>query len=173
MNCNKIALLGMMGAGKSTIAKELSQKTNITFFELDEIFEKENNTTIKIFFKEKGESLFRIKESEILSKISKQNSFILSCGGGVILKEENRNILFKRDITTIYLKASVDEIFKRIKNNSTRPLLLVDNPKEEIEKILSQRQKYYKLANYTINTDNKKIDEIVGEIIKKYGKNRN
>ncbi len=173
MNYNKIALIGMMGCGKTTVAKCLAKKISYSLFEMDEIFEKENSIKIRDFFERFGEEKFRELETEILRKISKNVNFILSCGGGVILKEENRKILFEKDIFTIYLCASSDTIFERIKNNSDRPLLLVQNPKDEIEKIIKQREKYYNLANIKIKTDNKSVEEIVSEILENYGKNIN
>ena len=74
-------------------------------------------------------------------------------------------MLFNSDIFTIYLKTSPDIIYERIKNNKKRPLLQVENPKKEIEKILSSRESYYNKANLIINTDNKTIDEIIEEIL--------
>ena len=81
------------------------------------------------------------------------------------MANENRDILFNSDIFTIYLKAEADSIYERIKNDFNRPLLLVDNPKNEIEKILLEREKYYNLANLKINTDNKSVDDIKKEIL--------
>lgn len=166
MNYNKIALIGMMGCGKSTIAKVLANEILYPLYEADEVFELEQKISIKDFFKEFGEEKFRKIETEILKNISKTDKFILSCGGGVILSEENRSILFNRDIFTIYLEAGVDTIYERIKNNSSRPLLLVENPKKEIEQILSSRDKYYNLANLKISTDNKSVEDIKTEILK-------
>lgn len=165
MKYNKIALIGMMGCGKSTIAKLLAIETKYNLFEADEIFEKENSIKIKDFFKQFGEKKFREIETKILKKISSCDNFILSCGGGVVLANENRDILFNSDIFTIYLKAEVNSIYERIKNDFNRPLLLVDNPKNEIEKILLEREKYYNLANLKINTDNKSVDDIKKEIL--------
>lgn len=168
MKYNKIALIGMMGSGKSTISKALQVKLNKKLIDLDNLFEEKNNSTISDFFKNFGEAEFRKKETELLKGISLQNDFILSCGGGIILSKENREILFNQDIYTIYLSANPDTIFNRIKSDTTRPLLQVNNPKKEIEKILNQRIKFYKLANLEIITDNKTIDEITDEIYEKY-----
>ena len=95
-----------------------------------------------------------------------KENIIISTGGGVILKEENRKLLFNDEVFTIYLKAKPDTIFNRIKNNKTRPLLLVDNPEREIEKILLSREQFYKKANLTVHTDNKTLQEITDEICK-------
>ncbi|MBQ4645747.1 MAG: shikimate kinase [Candidatus Gastranaerophilales bacterium] len=162
MKHNKIILIGMMGSGKSTISKALAQKNNLELIELDEIFEKQENISIKDFFKEFKEEKFRQIETEILKKaLEKQNS-IISTGGGIVLKKENRDLL--ENYFTIYLKASPETLFERLKNDNSRPLLQTQNPKKEIEKILSTREQYYSKAKQTIETDNKTKEEIIKEI---------
>ena len=166
MKYNKIALIGMMGSGKSSISKILANKLNFSTIELDEIFEKKEGISIKDFFEKFGEDEFRKKETEILSDFIQKQNIILSTGGGIVLKEENRNLLFKNEILTIYLKANLETIYERIKNDTSRPLLQVENPKKEIEYILKNREKYYNLAKITIETDNKTKEEITEEILK-------
>lgn len=174
----KIALIGMMGSGKTTVAKFLCEKLNCQNFECDKIFEEKYNIKIADFFSRFGEEKFRDFENKILNEIIKNDNFIISTGGGVILNEKNRKILFKKlnnnsNIATFYLKTSSDIIFNRIKKDKTRPLLQVENPKEEIEKLINKREKFYSLSDFEILTDNKKIEKIVEEIIEIYGKNIN
>ena len=92
----------------------------------------------------------------------------MALGGGVILRPENRKLLFYNDIKTIYLKTSPETIYQRIKNDKKRPLLMVENPKKEIETILNTREQFYLMADMIIKTDNKTIEEITEEIIKSY-----
>jgi len=165
MKHKKIALIGMMGCGKSTVSKELANKLNFNLFELDEIFEQQENIKIKDYFNKYGENNFRKIETKILNEIIKKENIIISCGGGIILSKENRDMLFNTNIITVYLKTSIDEIFSRIKNDKTRPLLQVENPKEEIKKILSAREMFYKKADLTILTNNKTPEEITNEIL--------
>lgn len=169
MKYNKIVLIGMMGSGKSTISKILSKKLNLPLFDTDEIFEQQASCQITNFFKKYGEEKFREIESKILKETIKQDNYIISTGGGVILKEHNRKLLFKRDILTIYLKTTSETIYQRIKNDKTRPLLLVKNSQQEIENILNSREQFYKLAKITIKTDDKTKEEILEEILKIYG----
>lgn len=171
MKHSKIALIGMMGCGKSTISKLLAKELNYTLLELDEIFEIEEKISIKNFFEKHGEKAFRQRENEILKKASTMYPSVISCGGGIILFEENRNILFSNDVTSIYLKTSPETIYQRIKNDNSRPLLQVENPEKEIEKILSQRENFYNQAHFTITTDNKTKEEITQEILETLWKN--
>ena len=166
MKYNKIALIGMMGSGKSSVSKLLAKKLNCLALELDELFVQQEKISIVDFFKTQGEENFRQIETEILKKSLKKENIILSCGGGVILKKENREMLFCNNVFTIYLKATSETIFNRIKKDTSRPLLKVENPKQEIESLIKSRQDFYKLANLTINTDNKTIEEITEEILK-------
>lgn len=170
MKHNKIALIGMMGSGKSTISKILSEKLNFQLYELDEIFEKQQKMKITDFFKKFSENEFRKIETEILNHSVQKNNIVLSCGGGIILSEKNRNLLFKTDILSIYLSANSETIYQRIKNNKDRPLLLVENPKQEIENILSKRKSFYSQAQITIKTDDKNQNEILEEILEKIWK---
>lgn len=166
MKYNKIALIGMMGSGKSSVSKFLSKSLNFNAIELDNIFEKQEEISIKDFFQKFGENEFRKKESEILLNSLKKENIILSTGGGIVLKEENRQLLFNDSILTIYLKTDPETIYNRIKKDTSRPLLQVENPKKEIENILKNREKYYNLAKITINTDNKTKEEVTKEILK-------
>ena len=93
MKYNKIALIGMMGSGKTTIAKLLAYRLNINPVDTDEIFVQKFGS-IKEYFAQFGEELFRLKETDILSEVSNLDSFILSCGGGIILSKANSYILF-------------------------------------------------------------------------------
>lgn len=166
MKYNKIALIGMMGSGKSSVSKLLAKKLNYLALELDELFVQQEKISIVDFFKTQGEENFRQIETEILKKSLKKENIILSCGGGVILKKENREMLFCNNVFTIYLEANSETIYNRIKKDTSRPLLKVENPKQEIESLIKSRQDFYKLANLTINTDNKTMEEITEEILK-------
>ena len=167
MKSEKIALIGMMGSGKTTIAKLLAEKIKFEFVDLDEVFERENNIKIKDYFKFFSEVDFRNKETNLLKKFSNSKNIIIATGGGIVLKNDNQKILFNGDIFTIYLKATVNTIYDRIIDDNKRPLLSVQNKKEKISKILSSRENLYNKANIIISTDDKTKIEIVNEIWKK------
>lgn len=165
----KIILVGYMGSGKSSIGKVLSNFVRIPFYDLDEIIEKKLNQSINSIFKEKGEIYFRKTESTVFNQfISENNNFILALGGGTPCYANNHLVLQNHDITSIYLKSSVDTLTERLNlEKENRPLIHNLNKEElhdYIRKHLFDRSHYYLQSKYIINVDNKTIDEIVNEI---------
>lgn len=167
----KIILLGYMGSGKSTIAKKLSQNIHLEAFDLDEIIEQSQKKSITELFSERGEVYFRkLEHSTLVEVVSDSKAFILSLGGGTPCYANNHLLLQREDVLSIYLKASIDELYHRLQNEiEKRPLLTSKNPndlKEFIAKHLFERSYFYNQAKYTILTDGKTVDEIVLEIQK-------
>ena len=169
-NKKNIALTGMMGCGKSTISKELSTLLpEFDCVEMDYEIEKKEKTTINEIFSSKGEKYFREIETKLIKELSRKTKLIISMGGGAFLREENRELL-KQNSISFYLKTNADEIYNRIKNDTTRPLLKTQDIKAKINEILKNREKYYNLADITIDTTNKKPKEIAQEVLEKYNK---
>lgn len=157
-----IFLIGMMGTGKSTVGVLLANELKIPFVDLDKEIEKSTRKTISGIFKLDGEATFRKIETERLKEVS---ASVVSCGGGIILKEENRNFI-KVNGTTILLTASIDELVRRLKGAGKRPLLAKNNEKESLIKLwLDRRAQYLSLANMTIDTDGKTSIQITNEIL--------
>ena len=159
-----IVLTGMPGSGKTTVGMHLSKDLNIDFVDIDSAIEKSENRTISEIFANDGEKYFRVLESKIIKESFGDNK-VISLGGGAFEDPITRSFLLKNSIV-IYLKTSVQEIYKRVKNNSQRPLLNDDMSAEKINKILSVREKNYKLAHFTIMTDNIVVEDVVRDIIK-------
>ncbi len=159
-----IVLTGMPGSGKTTVGMHLSKDLNIDFVDIDSAIEKSENRTISEIFANDGEKYFRVLESKIIKESFGDNK-VISLGGGAFEDPITRSFLLKNSVV-IYLKTSVQEIYKRVKNNSQRPLLNDDMSAEKINKILSVREKNYKLAHFTIMTDNIVVEDIVRDIIK-------
>lgn len=157
-----IILTGMMGAGKTTVGKELATIMNCNFIDLDETIEK-NYGKISDIFKQKGEEYFRQIETLELKKLNIQETFVLSTGGGIVLKDENIKILQTLGYV-FYLEASTDTIYERIKNQKHRPLLNTPDPKRSIEEILSKRKKLYENSGEKITVNNKNVKEIAEDI---------
>ncbi len=157
-----IILTGMMGAGKTTVGKELATIMNCNYIDLDETIEK-NYGKISDIFKQKGEEYFRQIETLELKKLNIRETFVLSTGGGIVLKDENIKILQTLGYV-FYLEASTDTIYERIKNQKHRPLLNTPDPKRSIEEILSKRKKLYENSGEKITVNNKNVKEIAEEI---------
>jgi len=158
-------LIGFMGVGKTTIGKQIAALNKVVFIDTDSQIEKETSKSIKEIFETDGEIAFRKLETDTIRSINRKA--IIACGGG--LPAHNNNIEYlKQKGTVIYLKASTETLIKRLeKNKNKRPLiskLTNDKLLEFIRKILKEREKTYKQADYTIETDNKTVKEVLREI---------
>ena len=158
-------LIGFMGVGKTTIGKQIAAFNKVVFIDTDSQIEKETSKSIKEIFETDGEIAFRKLETDTIRSIDRKA--IIACGGG--LPAHNNNIEYlKHKGTVIYLKASTETLIKRLeKNKDKRPLiskLTNDKLLEFIRKILKEREKTYKQADYTIETDNKTVKEVLREI---------
>ncbi len=158
-----IVLTGMMGSGKTTIAKLLSEKLNFKYTDIDFLIEEKENMKISEIFAQKGENYFRKFEQEIILSSFITGNTIISLGGGAFENPETRKFLLNNS-TVIYLKTSPETIYERIKNNTTRPLLCGKMSVEKIDEILRIREKNYESASIIINTNNKTPNRIVEEI---------
>ena len=158
----------MMGAGKSSVASLLAETLDgFSCIDVDNEIENLANKKISDIFAEFGEDYFRKLETDVLKSVLMKGNQIVATGGGIVEREENRNLL-KENGVTFYLMASVEELYNRVKNYSHRPLLQNDNPQKILEDLMTKREKYYKMADFEIFTENKKVSEVVKEIVEKY-----
>lgn len=167
-NKKNIVLIGMMGAGKSTVGHLIDQKLkDFTYLDLDKEIEKTAQKFIPEIFAQDGESYFRELEHSLIQKFSNYHNQVISTGGGIVENTDNMKLLQKNSVT-FYLSASIDNLFERVKNTTNRPLLNHPNPKERIKELITKREPFYKKADFEIKTDDKELMEIVEEIIEKY-----
>jgi len=155
-----------MGAGKTTVGMELAKKLNYKFIDTDHSIENDQSREIKDIFSQDGESFFRNLETLKLKELTNVENAVISTGGGIILKDENRSIL--NNLFTIYLKADFENIFNRIKQDTSRPLLLTDDPYNTAKDIFKSRQSVYESFKIHVRTDNKTPQQVVEEIINLY-----
>ena len=158
-----IALVGMMGCGKTTIGKLIAKDLNFSFIDTDELIVEKENRSINKIFEENGEEFFREIETSILLKTLNNDNQIISTGGGIIKKDKNIKLLKEKSIV-IYLEADDKTLYERVKNNKDRPLLNVDDMQEKITTLLKERENKYKQAHHTISTTNKEPNNIAKEI---------
>ena len=153
-----------MGSGKSTVSRKLSEKISLPLLDMDKEIEKIMDMPLEKIFKDYGESRFRLIESTFFRECTKNNHFIYATGGGIVLNNENQDILKTRGIS-IFLDCNVDTILFRIKNKKdNRPLF---NNKNDLKELYNKRKELYKdSSHHTVNVNHSTPDQIVKKIIK-------
>lgn len=159
-----IVLIGMPGSGKTSIAKALALKFGMNSCDTDHVIERNEKLSIAEIFASKGETYFRKIEADVALNLPKEN-FVISLGGGTFENSDVRLYLLE-NMHVIYLDTSPENILNRVKNSDSRPLLTNNMNLERICELLNKRAKHYKLAHYTVLTDNKSPEEICGEVLK-------
>ena len=159
-----IVLTGMMGCGKTSVGELLAEKLNYSFLDVDKEIEKAENKTISQIFNDDGEQYFRFLEKEKIEDLSELTNTVLALGGGAFENEETRKLL-KKNGKVIYLKATPQVIFERIKNEIHRPLLKKNFSVETISFILKKRVVNYEKADFIIDTDKYDTEGVVKKII--------
>ena len=157
-----IVLIGYMGSGKSTIGEKTARSLGMEFLDTDALIEAQEGMTISELFAQKGEAYFRQKETQVIKELNKeQKKIVLATGGGLPMKEENQALLKELGIV-VYLKASVDTLVERLKEDKTRPLLREGDLRKKIETMLEIRNPIYeKVADIVLETDTKSIYETI------------
>ena len=161
-----IYLIGLMGSGKTTLGKILSKKLDKTFFDSDQVIEEKLGVDVPMIFEYEGEAGFREREKDSLKELVSKKNIVLATGGGIILSKSNRDLLSENGIV-IYLKSNQKDLILRTKNDKTRPLLKNGNIELIIKKLCKEREPLYEeIADFKIATKNKRIHEVVNEIIR-------
>jgi shikimate kinase len=164
-----IFLVGPMGAGKSSVGRQLAKALHCTFIDSDHVIEERTGVSIPLIFDIEGEEGFRQREEQIIDELTCQQGIVLATGGGAVLRETNRQHLHKRG-TVIYLSATVEQLFERTRRDRNRPLLQTDNPRARIEELLTQRDPLYRqIAHHVINTDGHSVRYVVSTILQALG----
>ena len=154
-----------MGAGKTTIGRQLAKKTSHKFYDSDHEIEQRTGVNISLIFEIEGEEGFRKRESQIIEELVLLDNIVLSTGGGAVTQPENRQAL-KNNGYIIYLKSRPEMLDKRTAGDKRRPLLQGQNRLEQIKKILSEREPIYiSMADEIIDTDKISIKQIIQKII--------
>ncbi len=160
-----IYLLGFMGCGKSTVAAELSKLLPLPVMEMDEALVRSFGCSIQEVFDTKGEAWFREQEHLLLENVAKTGGYIVSCGGGVPIREDNRELL-KTTGTCVLLTANASTVAKRTAGGKGRPLLL-GKSEAEINALMEKRRALYEAASeMSVETDDKTPAEIASEIVR-------
>ncbi len=161
-----IFLVGFMGAGKSTVGKIVADKIGYGFCDADTYIEEQAGTTITQIFADHGEDYFRDLESQSMEELAKNENQVIATGGGVVQRDRNWDAMNSGGIT-IYLKAAVEAIWERIKDDDTRPLLQVEDPIKTARELLNKRVSMYEKADIIINTDSLSPELVAQEVLSK------
>lgn len=164
---HNIFLIGFMGVGKSTVSDYLSKILASPQVEMDQVIVKKEQMSINKIFEEYGEEYFRNCETNLLIELQKRNNQIVSCGGGVAMREINVQEM-KKNGRVVLLTASPETILERVKDSDERPLLRGRKNTEYISELMEiRRPKYSAAADVIVDTDNKSVEEIAEEIVAK------
>jgi shikimate kinase len=165
LGTRSIVLVGMMGAGKSTIGRRLSARLNLPFLDADiEIEAAHAGMTIPEIFASHGEPYFRDGEARVIARLLSAGPCVLATGGGAFMREETRNRIREMAVS-IWLKADADIIMKRVKRRADRPLLQTEDPVATVTRLLEAREPVYRNADLTIGSRDVPHDRVVDECI--------
>lgn len=159
-----LILVGMMGAGKTTVGKILSRHLGKPFFDSDREIQKQSGATIPVIFEYEGEAGFRKRETEIIGKLVRLGNIVLATGGGAVLSPENRALLRASGIV-VYLRASVDDLWRRTRQDTSRPLLQTDNPRARIAELSESRDPLYRETAHIIVESGKQSAQRLAQLI--------
>ncbi len=155
-----------MGAGKSTVGREVAKRLGLQFYDSDKAVEQKVGVSVATVFEREGESGFRIHEEEVIRELCQLEGIVLATGGGAVLSKNTRDLLLKTG-RVFYLSASVDTLFDRTVGDSGRPLLEASNRQQTIIELLRQREPIYqKVAHHVIITDHRATDWVVDQVLK-------
>lgn len=147
-----VVLVGMMGSGKTAIGKALSTQLGVPFLDSDAEIEAAANATIAEIFERDGEEFFRRRESEVIKRLLSGTPSILSTGGGAFLAERNRDAISQKGVS-LWLNASLETLWERVRHKTTRPLLRTANPKQTLTDLLNARLPIYRQANLVVEVE--------------------
>ena len=155
----------MPGGGKSTVGRHLARRLDTAFVDTDAVIERRIGCPIRTFFEREGEDVFRDIESALLAELIADTHGVIATGGGVVLRDQNRTLL--RDQTTcIYLRSSPEELFRRLRHDSKRPLLQVADPLARLRELFAKRDPLYRRsAHFIIETGRPSVATLVNMIL--------
>jgi shikimate kinase len=164
LGTRSVVLVGMMGAGKSTIGRRLAARLQLAFVDADTEIETASGMPIPDIFETYGEPYFRDGEARVIARLLNSGSCVIATGGGAVMRDETRERIHRQAVS-IWLKADADVILRRVKRRADRPLLKTADPAATIDRLLGEREPLYRQADLTIASRDVPHDKIVDECI--------
>lgn len=161
-----IVLVGMMGAGKSTVGTRLAKKLRVSFYDTDNLVQEMAGCSMDDIFKYAGEDFFRAKERQVIEELLNLTNCVISTGDGVFIDNINRKFIKEKAIS-IWLRADYETIFERVSRRNTRPTLRTDNREELVNQLIKERYPLYEKADICVNSGEGPHMLIVDDIIRK------
>jgi shikimate kinase len=164
LGCRSLVLVGMMGAGKSSIGRKLALKLGLPFVDADVEIERAAGMSITDIFAKHGEPYFRAGEARVIARLLDGGPQVLATGGGAFMHPQSRDAIRAKGFS-IWLKAEYDVLFRRIKRRSDRPMLKTDDPAETLKRLLDEREPVYAEADVTVHSRDVPHETIIAEIL--------
>lgn len=163
-----IYLIGLMGAGKTTIGRQLASALRLPFYDSDKAIEENTGVDIPTIFEYEGEKGFRNREQAMITQLTELEGIVLATGGGAILREENRKSLYNNGFV-VYLQCSTEHILQRTRRDTQRPLLNTEDPKQRLETLLTEREPLYLgCADFRVDTGEMQSKAVVKAILQAF-----
>jgi shikimate kinase len=159
-----LVLVGMMGAGKTTVGRRLANRLGRRFIDSDEEVEKAAGMSIEDIFKLRGEDDFRAGEVKVIARLLKEGEIVLGTGGGAFVNPETR-VLVKSAAVSVWIKADFEVLFQRVSRRTNRPLLKTGNPRETLRALMDHRYPIYAEADLTVVSRDVPQDQVANEVI--------
>jgi shikimate kinase len=159
-----IVLVGMMGAGKTTVGRRLATRLGRRFADSDEEVEKAAGMTIEDIFAAHGEADFRAGEARVIARLLKDRDLVLGTGGGAFMNAETRGLV-QAEAISVWIKADFDLLFQRVQRRSNRPLLKTANPRETLQGLIDKRYPVYAEAHVTVTSTDVPQDQVATQVI--------
>lgn len=164
-NKRNIFLIGPMGAGKTTIGKQLAQMLKMEFVDADQEIEERAGAAIDWIFEIEGEEGFRKREVKVIDDLTQRQGIVLATGGGAVIARENRNVLAGRG-AVVFLQTSIEQQVERTRRDKRRPLLQNDDPKATLEDLARARETMYlEIADFVVSTDRGSVKAVAKDIV--------
>lgn len=156
-----VFLVGLMGAGKTSVGKMLAKRLGKTFYDSDHVIESRTGVKIPVIFEIEGEAGFRAREAAVIDELTALDNIVLATGGGAVLSQANRQALHDRG-TVVYLRASVDELWNRTRHDRNRPLLQTADPRARLAQLHEQRDPLYReVAHIVLDTGTQSLKSLI------------